>query len=183
MMSVMGSRLKERCQILSGIAHLRRRRISYESLVRGWLEARGSKLVAHPAAIIQGGRSRTMAQQHPPRFLKIVEDAKQRVREINVDEVKARLDRGEKFVLVDVREDREFDADHLPGAIHLGKGIIERDVEGKYPDLATPLVLYCGGGFRSALAADNLQKMGYTNVISMDGGIRDWRGKGYPLEK
>ena len=123
-----------------------------------------------------------MAQQHPPRFLKIVEDAKQRVRETNVDEVNARLDRGEKFVLVDVREDREFDADHLPGAIHLGKGIIERDVEGKYPDLETPLVLYCGGGFRSALAADNLQKMGYTKVISMDGGIRDWRGKGYPLE-
>jgi rhodanese-related sulfurtransferase len=130
-----------------------------------------------------GGESPTMAQQHPPRFLKIVEDAKQRVRETNVDEVKARLDRGEKFVLVDVREDREFDADHLPGAVHLGKGVIERDVEGKYPDLATPLVLYCGGGFRSALAADNLQKMGYTNVISMDGGIRDWRGKGYPLEK
>jgi rhodanese-related sulfurtransferase len=99
------------------------------------------------------------------------------------DEVKARLDRGEKFVLVDVREDREFDADHLPGAVHLGKGIIERDIEGKYPDLKTELVLYCGGGFRSALAADNLQKMGYTNVISMDGGIRDWREKGYPLEK
>jgi len=124
-----------------------------------------------------------MAHQHPQRFLKIVGDAKQRVRETNVDEVKARLDRGEKFVLVDVREDREFDADHLPGAIHLSKGVIERDVEGKYPDLATELVLYCGGGFRSALAADNLQKMGYTNVISMDGGIRDWRERGYPLEK
>src|SRR5208282_4268997 len=108
-------------------------------------------------------RRATMAHQHPQRFLKIVGDAKQRVRETNVDEVKARLDRGEKFVLVDVREDREFDADHLPGAIHLSKGVIERDVEGKYPDLATELVLYCGGGFRSALAADNLQKMGYTN--------------------
>jgi rhodanese-related sulfurtransferase len=135
-----------------------------------------------------------MAHQHPPRFLKIVEDAKQRVRETNVDEVKARLDRRHagagpsgsdkgKFVLVDVREDREFDADHIPGAVHLGRGIIERDIEGKYPDLATELILYCGGGFRSALAADNLQKMGYTNVISMDGGIRDWREKGYPLEK
>jgi len=128
-----------------------------------------------------------MAHQHPPRFLKIVEDAKLRVRETNVDEIKARLDRGidskNKFVLVDVREDREFDADHLPGAVHLGKGIIERDIEAKYPDLQTELVLYCGGGFRSALAADNLQKMGYTNVISMDGGIRDWREKGYPLEK
>jgi rhodanese-related sulfurtransferase len=123
------------------------------------------------------------AHQHPPRFLKIVEDAKQRVRETNVDEVKARLDRHDKFALVDVREDREFDADHLPGAVHLSKGIIERDIEGKYPDLNTELVLYCGGGFRSAMAADNLQKMGYTDVISMDGGIRDWREKGYPLEK
>jgi rhodanese-related sulfurtransferase len=128
-------------------------------------------------------RPATMAHQHPPRFLKIVDDAKQRVRETSVDQVKGRLDRGEKFVLVDVREDREFDADHLPGAVHMGKGVIERDVEGKYPDLATELVLYCGGGFRSALAADNLQKMGYTNVISMDGGIRDWRERGYPLEK
>ena len=124
-----------------------------------------------------------MAHQHPPRFLKIVDDAKQRVRETNVDAVKARLDRGEQFVLVDVREDREFDADHLPRAVHLGKGVIERDIEAKYPDLHTELVLYCGGGFRSALAADNLQKMGYSNVISMDGGIRDWREKGYPLEK
>ncbi len=124
-----------------------------------------------------------MAHLHPPRFLKIVEDAKRRVRETDVDQVKVRLDRGEKFVLVDVREDREFDADHLPGAVHLGKGIIERDIEAKYPDLHTELVVYCGGGFRSALAADNLQKMGYSNVISMDGGIRAWREKGYPLEK
>lgn len=123
-----------------------------------------------------------MAQQHPPRFLKIVDDAKKRVRETTVDDVKARMDKRDKFVLVDVREDREYDKDHLPGAIHLGKGIIERDIEGKYPDVNTPLVLYCGGGFRSALSADNLQKMGYTNVISMDGGIREWREKGYPLE-
>ena len=124
-----------------------------------------------------------MAPKHPPRFLKIVEDAKSRVRETNVDDVKSRLDRGDKLVLIDVREDREFDADHLPGAVHLGKGIIERDVEAKYPHLQTELILYCGGGFRSALAADNLQKMGYSNVISMDGGIRGWREKGYPLEK
>jgi len=128
-----------------------------------------------------------MAHNHPPRFLKIVNDAKQRVRETTVDEVKARLDRGrdgkDRFVLVDVREDREFEADHIVGAVHLGKGIIERDIEAKYPALDTPLVLYCGGGFRSALAADNLQKMGYTNVISMDGGIREWREKSYPLEK
>ena len=123
-----------------------------------------------------------MAQQHPPRFLKIVEDAKKRVGETNVDEIKARMDRREKFVLVDVREDREYDQAHIPGAVHLGKGIIERDIEGKYADLNTPLVLYCGGGFRSALAADNLQKMGYTNVLSMDGGIRFWREKNYPLE-
>ena len=124
-----------------------------------------------------------MAHNHPPRFLKIVNDARSRVRETTVDEVKARLDRKDKFVLVDVREDREFDADHLPGAVHLGKGVIERDIEAKYPALDTELVLYCGGGFRSALAADNLQKMGYTNVISMDGGIREWREKAYPLEK
>ena len=124
-----------------------------------------------------------MAVQHPPRFLKIVEDAKTRVGETTVDEVKTRLDRGDKFVLVDVREESEFEKDHLPGAIHMGKGVIERDIEQKVPDLNTPLVLYCGGGFRSALAADNLQKMGYTNVISMDGGVRDWREKGYPFTK
>lgn len=124
-----------------------------------------------------------MAHQHSPRFLKIVEDAKGRVREKTVDDVKAMLDRGDKFTLVDVREESEFAKDHLPGAVHLGKGIIERDVEQRFPDTATPLVLYCGGGFRSALAADNLQKMGYTNVISMDGGIRDWRARGYPLTR
>jgi rhodanese-related sulfurtransferase len=115
--------------------------------------------------------------------LKIVDDAKTRIRETNVGEVKARMDRGEKFLLVDVREESEFAKDHLPGAIHLGKGIIERDIEARVPALNTELVLYCGGGFRSALAADNLRKMGYTNVISMDGGIRDWREKGYPLTK
>ncbi len=123
-----------------------------------------------------------MAHQHPPRFLKIVDDAKTRVRETNVDAVKTRIDRGDKFILVDVREESEFAKDHLPSAIHLGKGIIERDVEARVPELNTEMILYCGGGFRSALAADNLQKMGYTNVISMDGGIRDWRDKGYPLE-
>ena len=91
------------------------------------------------------------------------------------------MDRGEKFVLVDVREESEYAKDHLPGAIHLGKGIIERDIEQRVPVTGYPMILYCGGGFRSALAADNLQKMGYTNVLSMDGGIRDWRAKGYPL--
>jgi len=124
-----------------------------------------------------------MAHNHPPRFLAIVNDARSRIRETTVDEVKKRMDKGDKFVLVDTREDREFDADHIPGAVHLGKGVIERDIEAKYPDLTTELVLYCGGGFRSAMAADNLQKMGYKNVISMDGGIREWREKSYPLEK
>ena len=124
-----------------------------------------------------------MAVQHSPRFLKIVEDAKTRVRETTVDEIKARMDRGEKVALVDVREESEYQKDHLPGAIHLGKGVIERDVETKFPNVSTPLVLYCGGGYRSALAADNLQKMGYTNVISMDGGVRGWREKGYPMSK
>ena len=124
-----------------------------------------------------------MAAQHSQRFLQIVNDAKKRVRETTVDEVKQRMDRGEKFLLVDVREESEWAKDHLPGAIHLGKGVIERDVEQKVPDTATPMVLYCGGGFRSALAADALQKMGYTNVISMDGGVREWRAKGYPMTR
>ena len=124
-----------------------------------------------------------MAHQHSPRFLNIVNDARSRVRETNVDEVKHKLERGEKFVLVDVREESEFAKDHLPGAVHMGKGVIERDIEARFPDLNTPMILYCGGGFRSALTADNLQKMGYTNVISMDGGVRGWREKGYPLTK
>jgi len=119
--------------------------------------------------------------QHTPRFLAIVDDAKTRIKELTVDQVKAKLDRKERFYLVDVREESEWAKDHLPGATHLGKGIIERDVEQRIPDTAAEIVLYCGGGFRSALAADNLQKMGYSNVWSMDGGIRDWRNKGYPL--
>jgi rhodanese-related sulfurtransferase len=124
-----------------------------------------------------------MAHQHPPRFLKIVDDARKRIRETDIDTVKSRMDRGDKFLLVDVREESEFAKDHLPGAVHLGKGVIERDIEARVPDLNAEMVLYCGGGFRSALAADNLQKMGYTNVISMDGGIRGWREKGYPLTR
>ena len=124
-----------------------------------------------------------MAKQHPPGFLKIVADAKTRVKECTVDDVVKRQKAGEKFVLVDVREESEFAAGHAPGALHLGKGVIERDVETKIPDPATPIVLYCGGGFRSALAADNLQKMGYTNVISMDGGWRAWTEKGLGVEK
>ena len=120
---------------------------------------------------------------HSPRIVKIVEDARSRVKETNVEEVKSKLDRGEKFLLVDVREESEFDKDHLPGAVHLGKGVIERDIESRVPDLNTQMVLYCGGGFRSAMAADNLQKMGYTNVFSMDGGVRGWREKDFPLTR
>jgi len=112
-----------------------------------------------------------------------VTDARSRVKETTVDETKAKMDRGEKFVLIDVREESEWAKDHLPGAVHLGKGVLERDIEARVPDLDTPMILYCGGGYRSALAADNLQKMGYRNVLSMDGGIRDWRQKGLPLTK
>jgi rhodanese-related sulfurtransferase len=124
-----------------------------------------------------------MAHQHSARFLKIVEDARGRIREVAIDDVRARIDRGETFLLLDVREESEYANDHLPGAIHLGKGVIERDIEERVPELDTPLVLYCGGGYRSALAADSLQKMGYTNVLSMDGGIRGWREKHFPLTR
>jgi rhodanese-related sulfurtransferase len=120
---------------------------------------------------------------HNPGFLKLVNDAKSRVKEIDIEGYKKIVSSGEPHVLVDTREESEWTAGHVRGAVHLGKGIIERDIEGKYSDLSTPLVLYCGGGFRSALAADNLQKMGYTNVQSMDGGIRVWREKQYPLER
>jgi rhodanese-related sulfurtransferase len=124
-----------------------------------------------------------MAPQHSPAFLKLVQDAKARVQECTVEDVKTRLDRKDTFSLIDVREESEFAAGHITGAVHMSKGVIERDVESKYPDKASPLVLYCGGGFRSAIAADNLQKMGYTNVISMDGGMRGWREKKYPETK
>ena len=124
-----------------------------------------------------------MAKQHALQFLKLVNDAKSRVKECTVDDVKARLTSGDPFTLVDVREESEFAAGHAAGAIHLGKGVIERDIEAKVPDPSTSLVLYCGGGFRSALAADALQKMGYTNVISMDGGWRAWTQAGLLVEK
>ena len=121
--------------------------------------------------------------QHATGFLKLVNDAKTRVRECNVQDVKQRIDASEKFFLVDVREESEWARGHLPGAIWLGKGIIERDIEQKIPDKGAPVVLYCGGGFRSALAGDNLQKMGYTKVISMDGGWRGWTEAGFPTAK
>ena len=122
------------------------------------------------------------AMNHSPGFLALVEDAKTRVRECTVADVKAHLDGGERFHLVDVREDGEYAVDRAAGARHIGRGVLERDIETLIPDKAAPIVLYCGGGFRSALAADNLGKMGYTNVVSMDGGIRAWREAGYPLE-
>ena len=121
--------------------------------------------------------------QHSEGFLKLVKDAKSRVKEVDYKEIKKRVDSGEKLILVDTREDLEWANGHLPGAIHLGKGVIERDIEKTIPDHSAPVVLYCGGGFRSALAADNLQKMGYTNVLSMDGGWRSWIESGYPVTK
>jgi len=123
------------------------------------------------------------AMKHNPGFLKLVEEAKQHIKECTIAEVKAKLDRGERFQFIDVREDNEWVADHAKGAVHLGRGILERDIETVIPDKRAEIVLYCGGGFRSALAADNLRKMGYTNVSSMDGGIRAWREAGYPIEK
>ena len=120
---------------------------------------------------------------HAARFLALVNDAKKRVKETNVADMKRRMDGGEKIALVDVREESEWAQGHLPGAMHLGKGIIERDIEQHVPDTNAKIVLYCGGGFRSALTADNLQKMGYTNVESMDGGWKGWIGAGLPTQK
>jgi len=121
--------------------------------------------------------------QHSDQFLKIANDAKSRVKETNVADVKKRRDAGEKFLLVDVREESEFANGHLPGAIHLSKGVIERDIVKTVPDPNTKIILYCGGGFRSALAADNIQKMGYSNVESMDGGYTAWQQAGLPTSK
>ncbi len=120
--------------------------------------------------------------KHNVGFLKLVDAARARVKECTVAEAKTRLDRGEVAHFIDVREDHEFVKDRAKGARHLGKGIIERDIETLVPDRNASIILYCGGGYRSALAADALQCMGYTNVVSMDGGIRAWREAGYPLE-
>ncbi|HEY4739309.1 MAG TPA: rhodanese-like domain-containing protein [Candidatus Acidoferrales bacterium] len=121
--------------------------------------------------------------QHAEKFLKLVQDAKAHVKEADYREIKKRLDAGEKLILVDTREDSEWANGHIPGAIHLSKGVIERDIEKTIPTLDAPIVLYCGGGFRSALAADNLQKMGYKNVISMDGGWRGWTEAKFPVTR
>ena len=120
---------------------------------------------------------------HTEGFLTLVRDAKKRIKEEDIAAVKRRLDSPEKPIVVDVREDSEWARGHIPGAIHLGKGVIERDIERTIPDKGTQIVLYCGGGYRSALAADNIQKMGYRNVISMDGGWRGWTEAGYPVIK
>lgn len=120
---------------------------------------------------------------HTPGFLKIVNDAKSRIHQIDMDGYKQMLAAGEKHLLVDVREDREFEAAHAAGAMHLGKGVIERDIERTVPDKGTRMVLYCGGGFRSALATDALQKMGYTNVTSLDGGWHAYEVSGLPIER
>lgn len=120
---------------------------------------------------------------HAPGFLKIVQDSKKRVKETTVLDVKRKMDAGEAFRLVDCREEGEWARGHLPGAIHLCKGVIERDIEKTIPNIHAPIIIYCGGGFRSALAADNLQKMGYSNVVSMDGGWRGWTEAGFPTVK
>jgi len=136
--------------------------------VRNRLKRRGAP-VSHP--------------NHPEGFLRLVADAKKRIKEEDVQATKKKLDAGEKLILVDTREESEWARGHIPNAVHLGKGIIERDIERAIPDKSATIVLYCGGGFRSALAADNLQKMGYTNVISMDGGWRGWTEAGFPVIK
>lgn len=120
---------------------------------------------------------------HSPQFLKLVQEAKKKIKETNVAGVKKRADAGEKFILVDVREDNEWAKGHVAGAVHMGKGVIERDIEASIPDTGAKIILYCGGGFRSALVAENLQKMGYTNVESMDGGWRGWVEAGLPTQK
>ena len=119
--------------------------------------------------------------KHNPGFLALVNDAKSRIKQVDIDQYKTMPRKG--HILIDTREDTEWEKGHAEGAIHLSKGIIERDIETKIPDKSATLVLYCGGGFRSALVADTLQKMGYTNVISMDGGVRGWREKNYPMTK
>jgi rhodanese-related sulfurtransferase len=121
--------------------------------------------------------------QHSVQFLKLVQEARKNVKETNVPDVKRRMDAGEKMIVVDVREDNEWTGGHLPGAVHMGRGVIERDIEQSIPDTKTKLVLYCGGGFRSVLVAESLQKMGYGNVESMDGGWRGWNEAGLPTVK
>ncbi|HET6370116.1 MAG TPA: rhodanese-like domain-containing protein [Nitrospiria bacterium] len=120
---------------------------------------------------------------HNPGFLRLVEEAKRRIRECSIADVKAKMEHGETFHFIDIREDHEFEKDHAAGARHVGRGILERDIEVLIPEKEADIVLYCGGGYRSVLSADSLQQMGYKNVKSMAGGIRAWREAGYPMEK
>ena len=119
---------------------------------------------------------------HAPRFSKLCDDVRSRITEVSADEIGARIARGDKLELLDVREESEFAAGRIKGASHLGKGVIERDIEKAVPDPGTEVILYCGGGFRSALAAESLIKMGYTNVKSMAGGWREWKAKSLPTD-
>jgi rhodanese-related sulfurtransferase len=119
---------------------------------------------------------------HSPAFLQLVNEAKKKIKECNIYDVKAKMDAKESFFFVDVREDNEWNQGRAKGAIHLGKGVIERDIESAIPDKNAPIILYCGGGFRSAIAAENLLRMGYQDVTSMDGGIRAWREAKFPEE-
>src|SRR6266566_2487196 len=150
---------------------------------RGCRRSRARSAARCPPRIAAANRQARSSERmkHSPAFLKLVDDAKSRVREVNVDETRRKLESG-KVRVIDVREESEWAAGHVRGAHHLGKGVIERDIEARVPDKNTELILYCGGGFRSALSADNLQKMGYTNVASMAGGWRAWKDAGAPME-
>ncbi|MEN9221818.1 MAG: rhodanese-like domain-containing protein [Thermostichus sp. BF3_bins_97] len=138
-----------------------------------------SRTVAYDISLF---REFPMAPHHSPAFLALVNDAKNRIQELTVQQVRQKQLQGDPFYFVDVREESEWQAGHAVGAMYLGKGIIERDIETAIPDKEAEIILYCGGGFRSALAADNLKKMGYQKVISMDGGMRGWREAGFPEE-
>lgn len=148
---------------------------------RGSRAFRAAQRAFGPAAD-DGQAGARRAVKHSPEFLKLVDDAKSRVREVDVGETRRQLESG-KAKLIDVREQNEWAAGHARGAAHMGKGVIERDIEDRFPDKNVSLILYCGGGFRSALAADNLQKMGYRNVASMAGGWRAWQAEGGPTEQ
>jgi len=156
-----------------------------DGIVRGGRRGSGALRAAQRAFGSEANDGQACSRRpvkHSPGFLKIVDDAKSRVREIDVGETRRQLESG-KAKLIDVREQSEWAAGHAQGAMHLGKGVIERDIEDRVPDKSAALILYCGGGFRSALAADNLQKMGYRNVASMAGGWRAWQAAGAPIEE
>lgn len=140
-------------------------------------------LGGRPANVLSRSSLARMSKKHAPGFLRVVEDAKTRIREVDAEHVRETATAGQPYVLIDVREDREWNVDSCEGAVHLGKGVLERDAEAQFPDKRATLVLYCGGGFRSALAADSLRAMGYEDARSLAGGIRRWRELGLPLDK